>query len=180
MAIISQETFDKFTEEEKKKIREDYSKFTNLSENGIDTEERIANFHLRMKMKEYFGIENLQPEPKIRTWEDVVKQYPHFKDDIDKLEHDILYGWNKLSEKLIASYKITKLIELGYGGMVTNEEWKDMEVKKYCITREKGKIDSDGYWVDRYFFIAFHTREQRKEFMSYPENQELVKQYYMV
>lgn len=135
----------------------------------------------------YEGNENLvgtrdEPEdklkPKIKTWEDVEKECPHLKDDIDTLEHDVLYDWDGLKEKIIASYKIQKLIELGYGGIVVNKEW-EADTFKYCIIRQGLELKFSCAMSD-YEFVSFHTPEQRREFMSYSENVELIKQYHMI
>lgn len=61
MAIISQETWDKFTEEEKELTIELYSGLTNEPEDK----------HIIGVMNSIFGKENLHPKPKIRTWGDV-------------------------------------------------------------------------------------------------------------
>lgn len=173
MSIISKETWDKFSEEEKDSIRKEYDYVRTSKDHD-------CGFR-RVELEKVFGKENLQPEPKIKTWEDVVKEYPHFKDDIDNLKYNILYGWNGLSDKIIATYKIAKLIEFGYGGMMTEEEWKDGTVKFVikCTPNEKSYLYEDEICND-IEFIAFHTYKQREEFMSYPENVKLVEQYYMI
>lgn len=133
-------------------------------------------------LEDKFGKHNLQPKPKIKTWEDMVKQYPHFKDDIDKLERDILYGWNKLREKLIACYKIAKLIEIAYGGMVNEEEYDTKVFYNIVANRKDKKIELN--IVSNYDavgnILTFRSYESAYEFMSYPENVELIKQYYMI
>ena len=84
---------------------------------------------------------------------------------------------------MIATYKIAKLIELGYGGMVTDEEWKNKDITKWIVVPndDNGKLIIVDTWHNsKRGCIAFHTQQQAKEFMSYPENRTLVKQYYMI
>lgn len=179
MAIISQETFDKFTEEEKQKIRDYYndeSRYVGLSEQYV--------------IQILFGKENLQPEPEIKIWEDVMNSLSETeKDDIQGLFGDICcgpfmnHGSNLVCRKMIATLEISKLIELGYGGMITDEEWEDISITKYVIepTSNNNKkfiiIAKAGTYHN---FISFHTLQQAEKFMSYPENVGLVKQYYMI
>lgn len=181
MSIISKETWDKFTEEEKEKTRKYYSEFVYLAENGIDEEERIVNSHLKVEFEMWLGKENLQPESKIKTWEDIEKEYPeHFGHS--NTPNPMLIPSQELRDKLltksIATYKIATLIELGYGGMITNEEWRNDEWK-YAITCNEGGLLIEKSCHKR-MFIAFHTPEQREEFMSYESNRKLVEQYYMI
>ena len=59
MAIISQETFDKFTEAEKEKLRYDYDGLVYLSEESTD---EFLRLRAPIYIKEYerlFGKENL-------------------------------------------------------------------------------------------------------------------------
>lgn len=122
-----------------------------------------------------FGEHNLNHQ-KIRTWEDVEKYYPVYKIDkpfINVCVSDILYN------KLVATYKIQILIELGYGSKITENEWKEKR-EKYTIVVycDEGKyVLEKGTTVGYKQSLAFHTEQQRDEFMSYSENVELIKQY---
>ena len=185
MAIISQESFDKFTEEEKAKIRGIYK--------DMKDDVSLAHAHEYAEkcewLEDYFGKENLQPEPKIKTWKDVKDK----SDSAFQTSLNLKYACdgnmdNKLSMKIKATYKIAKIIELGYGGVITDEEWEDNTCIKYYVVLEinKGRnrikepsIHCD-YEADEKHFIAFHTEQQAEEFMSYPENVKLVEQYYMI
>lgn len=200
MAIISQETWDNMPEEEKEELQQYHKWLYNLpGSNG--TSSAIS------AIEGIFGKENLQSKPKIRTWEDVEKQGYYVQQrclyDLDQdgkgKDNDMLLAIaydNDFSDKIIlkavATLKIAKLIELGYGGMVTDEEWKDLNIPKYWIDYhptcqdEKDKFqisldeDGDAELSTQKHFITFHTQQQAEEFMSYPENVELVKQYYMI
>lgn len=83
----------------------------------------------------------------------------------------------KYAKAAIALAKISQLMPY-YGGEVTNEEWKNDEWK-YCVLIDKFEI----YYhtaVKVKYLVAFHTKEQRDRFLSFPENVQLVKDLYMV
>lgn len=181
MAIISQETWDKMPEEEKEKIINSYKTIKDDNEFFKETEHPLNAENIITSYETLFGKENLQPKPKIRTWEDIEKLLPEDGFCVDKFEK---FADNpKITLKCRATLKIAKLIELGYGGMVTEEEWKDHTTDKYSIGWDEEdncpllKYHCSRNYVD---FISFHTKQQAEEFMSYSENVELVKQYNMI
>lgn len=173
MSIISQETWDNMPENEKKKICKEY-----LSDKKFDDDRYFEGS--RDMLEELFGKENLQP--KIRTWED----YQEMNEDSNFFMriNDNLELPDKVYSKCIATLKIAKLIELGYGGMVGKED-KQSDDGYYVIYPVVGYGELQVVWsintniVGR-DFIAFHTLQQAKEFMSYPENVKLIEQYYML
>lgn len=165
MATISQETWDNMSEEEKKKIRTDYHNYNVL----LDTKSMTV-------LENTFGKENLQSKPKIRTWEDVKAISPSLADF--KVETPVGGLYDMLHDKLIATYKLGILIELGYGGMVTEEEWCS-DIIKHCAVRHESEIQHT-CMINAYEFIAFHTIEQYEEFMSHKSNIKLVEQYNMI
>ena len=63
-----------------------------------------------------------------------------------------------------------------FGGVVTDEEWKDRNIIKYTFKREEDHISKDYYYAF-YHFLAFHTAEQRDLFFQ--ENADLVRDYLM-
>lgn len=135
-------------------------------------------------LEDKFGEHNLQPKTKIRTWEDVAINKPEVWDNVNKLGQQIancVSVGSKLYKKLVATIHIQKLIELGYGGMVTEEEWKDGNVEKASIVYLPFKKNFDIHYNSlRKEFITFHSKRQAEEFMSYPENRALAEQYYMI
>lgn len=83
-----------------------------------------------------------------------------------------------------ALLKIHQIIEVGYGGNVTDEEWNNKELPKFVITPVIN-INNDfnivGYSTYTGFLhIAFHEEKQAGEFLSYPENVQLIKDYFMI
>lgn len=135
----------------------------------------------RNEYEQVFGSHNLNQRPQIKTWEDVEREHREYKKDVDVMGQTIGFAGPKIFPKLIATYKISKLIELGYGGMVMEEEWKDGNVEKASIVYLPFKENFDLlYNSHRKEFITFHSKKQAEEFMSYPENVELVRQYYLL
>ena len=137
-------------------------------------------------MEKRYGFHNLNELHKIRIWADVEK----LKDN--QVEHNdmsmlikqcgsIYYEHipDKVVRKAVATLKIYKLIELGYGGNITEKEWMSDYENIYSVFSDAEgvvrEIDGCGFK----HFVSFHTPEQREEFMSYPENRELVKEYYI-
>lgn len=179
-SIISQETWDKMPQAEKERIIGSYFNFSDLAENGIDEEERIVNYHLKEQYEMCFGKENLNPQINpINTWEDIKKLLPDDGFCTGKFKN---FTENpKIILKCQATSKIAKLIELGYGGMITDEEWRDRNIPKYvcqCYTYDPWEIECTKVY-DYKHLIAFHTPEQQERFMSFDENIELIKQYFM-
>ena len=64
-----------------------------------------------------------------------------------------------------------------YGGAITNEEWSDTNIRKETIERFDERIFCEESYT-AYFFLAFHTKEQRDEFLE--KNEQLVKDYLMI
>lgn len=86
----------------------------------------------------------------------------------------------------LAFIKIYQLIEVGYGGNVINKDWNDPKIDKFIIIPD---INSNGNitWniTSVYYYIsktasAFYSKEYAQEFLSYPENVELLKDYFMI
>lgn len=184
MTLLSQTTWDNIPEDEKNKIRDEYAQACNLAENGIDSDERITNFCLRCELEKCFGKNNLKPN--IKTWEDIENNIPEDQlEDIESFFTSIRnapgmeYGLDNTCQKLIATYKISRIIELGYGGMVSNKDNNDQSLIKYFIYhRYDGELRIlDVDWLaDK--TLGFYSKKQAEDFISHPENVQLVKQYY--
>ena len=85
----------------------------------------------------------------------------------------------KLAESALAMAQISQILEHDerFGGIITDEEWKNKYIQKYVIYRINDKLSSDSY-NSTYYFLSFHTQEQRDLFLK--ENEDLVKQYLMI
>lgn len=79
----------------------------------------------------------------------------------------------------LALLKIHQLIEVGYGGNVTNEEWENAFELKYVISCTVDK-SFPIHATNCIHTIAFHTKEQAEEFLKYTENVQLLKDYFMI
>lgn len=88
-----------------------------------------------------------------------------------------------IEKSALAFLKIYQLIEVGYGGNITNEEWKN-DVDEHDIWTFYYDEIANKFFVilaEGYFnYITFHTKEQAKEFLSYSENIQLLKDYFML
>lgn len=152
-----------------------------------DLEPVCANDLVRMNlMDELFGKENLNPKPQIKTWEDINKNASELglKIDWDDYSHVTIIRFYdnekdlKIIRRVLATIKIERLIEQGYGGMITDEEWKRVTMPKYIIeSRYNGDLVLEVTYGFKHF-IAFHTLQQREEFLKFNEN--LLKDYFML
>lgn len=82
----------------------------------------------------------------------------------------------KHAKSALAMAQISQLIP-HYGGEITDEEWNNQDIPKFILSRRGNGIRSDTMW-NTYEFIAFHTKEQRDDFLKY--NERLVRDYFML
>lgn len=122
--------------------------------------------------------ENNHKTPK--TWGDI-------KDCINYYQLNLCSEFrDKLDKSISAFFKIYKLIEVGYGGNVSYEQCSELQydnVYKIAPIGCKNKVDFHIVEVEGESdmnHIMFHTKEQAEEFLSYPENVQLLKEYYMI
>lgn len=118
-----------------------------------------------------------------KTWSDLVKEnkyQPYFAEIHSRfsLRDKCAYGKNSVEKSAAALLKIHQLIEVGYGGNITNEEWNSR--KEWFVITCYDFETSEIVLSNRRSHIAFHTREQAEEFLSHPENIQLLKDYFMV
>lgn len=119
-----------------------------------------------------------------KTWSELVK-IKNTKDYF--LEYHTTKGFDyeivessPIEKSALALLKIYQLIEVGYGGNITNEEWKNNCDKHIIKYSNDAKVFHIFISINNKRLIAFHTKEQVKEFISYPENIQLLKDYYMI
>lgn len=91
-------------------------------------------------------------------------------DDSINISRIQAYNLIKLLQNLDASYNLK-------GRDITEKEWLDRSMFKYIIKRDGCSIKLDIHHTI-YKFIAFHTEEQRDEFLK--NNEQLVKDYLMI
>lgn len=82
-------------------------------------------------------------------------------------------GNSAIERSALALLKIHQLIEIGYGGNITDEEnyYDDWTIDSYSFIPVKNDFGVR--------HICFHTKEQAYEFLSYPENIQLLRDYFM-
>lgn len=123
---------------------------------------------------------------KINVWKDItyvtgcfissdseITELKTYRDNCDMN----IFILEKHAKSALALAQISQLIPY-YGGEVTNEEWMNNE-RKFAIVVYNGELKPFTH-VNNKVLIAFHTEQQRTEFMSFPENVQLVKDFYMV
>lgn len=130
-------------------------------------------------------------KPVIRTFEDLISnkikisgyfissQDATIKEngscEASKIIKDVASSY-KVAKSMLAMAMISQLISY-YGKEITNEEWRNGKICKYCLERDDNQIEKNNvYWS--YHFLAFHTSEQRNDFLKY--NEQLVKDYLMI
>lgn len=138
-------------------------------------------------LKEVFNIE---VKPVIRTYQDLIDNNKiisgYFISSADskiikygkatcKKSNQNVASSEKVAKSMLAMAMISQLMPY-YGGAITNEEWKDDSKIKYTIGRFKYTLE--GLSFNAYYFLAFHSKEQRDDFLKY--NERLVKDYLMI
>ena len=81
----------------------------------------------------------------------------------------------KHAKSALAMAQISQLMPY-YGGEITDEEWGNSS-PKYIIDRY-GNMINITFHTNAYYFLAFHTKEQRDAFLK--NNEQLVKDYLMI
>lgn len=88
-----------------------------------------------------------------------------------------IFRSEKIAKSTLAMAMISQLMPF-YGNKVTDEEWEDSRIKKYTLIRDCSNIILKDNVFREYSFLAFHTAEQRDDFLKY--NKQLVKDYLMI
>lgn len=90
-----------------------------------------------------------------------------------------LFASKKQAKSALAMAQISQIManDERFGGIITDEEWKNPDVKKYCINKFGSKLAWD-FYATAYHFLAFHTEEQCNLFLE--ENEDLIRDYLMV
>lgn len=123
----------------------------------------------------------------INTWKDIKRIEGCFINnysEIRKLELPInkdcfdrnVFISERYAKSALALAQISQLMPY-YGGEITDEEW-EKDNYKYAIEVSNGKIYES--WCKTKHLIAFHTKGQLQKFLSFPENVQLVKDFYMI
>ena len=103
-----------------------------------------------------------------------VEEFPN-----TEINYDI-FATEKQAKSALAMARISQIMANdieNFGGVVTDEEWKERAVRKYCIYRTNNNIRTIYAYSD-YYFLAFHTAEQCALFLKKYER--LVRNYLML
>lgn len=89
-----------------------------------------------------------------------------------------VFATEKQAKSALAMARISQIManDERFGGIVTDEEWVNDNVK-YILEKYKGEIYKCTYY-NTYHLLAFHTKEQRSLFLK--ENEDLIRQYFMI
>ena len=131
-------------------------------------------------------------EQEVRTWEDLCNiGLPNTSKWIDRaseIRESFIASRNvakgdkcvfidtKHAKSALAMAQISQLMTY-YGNEITDEEWADGYTAKYCISKNNG-ILTNVILFNFSVLLAFHTEEQRDNFLKY--NERLVKDYLMI
>lgn len=90
-----------------------------------------------------------------------------------------VFATKKQAKSALAMARISQIMDndVRFGGPITDEEWKNKDIEKYCIIRFGDTISRDINF-NVYCFLAFHTKEQRDLFLA--ENKDLINDYWML
>lgn len=166
---------------------------TILTFNGYYSESNVGEIMLfPSKNQRDWNKWDKENNPKVpKTWSELIERYKVRKYELvfeDKYSLHSYANSEPIEKSALALLKIFQLIENGYGGNVTDEEWRSNIEKWYFMPNmyyspDEGNnmwdiVSARGYTYKRTF--AFHTKEQAEEFLSYPENVKLLKDYFII
>lgn len=133
-----------------------------------------------------FECVKFKKKHKINTWKDLKFIQGYFIENdsviekLEEIERDYedknVFTSEKYAKSALALAQISQLMPY-YGGEITDEEW-EKDNYKYVIEVSNGKIYES--WCKTKHLIAFHTKGQLQKFLSFPENVQLVKDFYMI
>lgn len=120
-----------------------------------------------------------EQKPKVpKTWSEIKEYNVEVHSAIQHLESN--GPCELICKSALAFLKIHQLIKVGYGGNVNNEEW-NIPYFKFAINivNEEFKIIPVNN-TNLSPYVVFHEIEQAEEFLKYPENVQLLKDYFMI
>ena len=95
-----------------------------------------------------------------------------------KINYNV-FNSEKQAKSALAMARISQIManDERFGGIITDKEWKNDSIGKYCIDRQRNEINKEFCYIC-FSFLAFHTAEQRDLFLR--ENEDLIKDYLML
>lgn len=159
-----------------------------ISEEGTDMDGNLAIFPSKTQRDWNKWLEDQKPKAP-KTWSQYIKNntirpYAALR---NTKGYNIPVDDSPIEKSALALLKIHQLIEVGYGGYPTKEDYDKANYERLWTVRIYKTDDNDFIFgaspLDGECFknnIAFHTIEQANEFISYPENIQLLKDYFMI
>ena len=146
----------------------------------------------KSSFEEPINIVFKKKDNEVITWNDLVgKKVPSVSRVIDVSSNISILGprWTfdknrdknifideKHTKSALAMAQISQLMPY-FGDIITDEEWDNEDIPKYVIDKYRININKYTFYAN-YAFLAFHTEDQRDEFLKY--NEQLVKDYLMI
>lgn len=159
-----------------------------ISEEGTDMDGNLAIFPSKTQRDWNKWLEDQKPKAP-KTWSQYIKNntirpYAALR---NTKGYNIPVDDSPIEKSALALLKIYQLIEVGYGGYPIKEDYDKANYERLWTVRIYKTDDNDFIFgaspLDGECFknnIAFHTIEQTNEFISYPENIQLLKDYFMI
>lgn len=154
----------------------------------METREMIINipegYEIDRRNSTFECIRFKKKQSQINIWADIEHMSGVYIDDtcyIEEIEGIRVDTYSNVfiyAKAALAMAQFSQLIPY-YGGEVTNEEWLSPYKFKYVILCRQGKLEPASATIIAYP-LAFHTKEQLDRFMSFPENIQLAKDFYMI
>lgn len=163
---------ERLTEEEKEKLISDYYR---------DVENDDYNEGYKAALRKAFGNELfIKPKPP-KTWSELINSEYYTWDEV--IGHLSTKEY-PIYKSMFALLKIHQLIEASYGGNITDAEWDKSTQSNYDVFGIVYSTITKSLEVRLFSasksIIAFHTYDQAEEFLSYPENVQLLRDYFMI
>lgn len=157
------------------------------AELSLDSKGQLIEYYKNLKsssnkdfLEDLFGKENLSTED-IKNWQDFSNQFDEDCEIFGKLDyvwHDLKGDFSEsVVKKILATLKISKIIELGYE-KVTLDEFRSNDSAFFVIwARNDKKIEViESYDYDD--LLTFRSYDEAKEFLN--NNINLLKDYFQI
>lgn len=147
---------------------------------GYEVDKENSTFEC-IKFKKKIEVNTWQDIPKLQGFyileDSTIKELDPFYHNMRAMrENTNVFINRKYAKSALALAQISQLMPY-YGGEITDEEW-EKDNYKYAIEVSNGKIYES--WCKTKHLIAFHTKGQLQKFLSFSENVQLVKDFYMI
>ena len=185
---MQKRVWDALNADEKREIRYLYENHRRVADDkGYSSEQRGVMREKIAQLESIFGKNNLEQDMKPKIWSDAIRSryledtgfFTLFNNERDMNVFQFDNASLELKNKIDATYKISKLIDIAYGGIVSMCENDDQSKNKFVILPKYNgdyKITCLAWVPDR--LVAFHNADQAAEFLKHSENKLLLDLYY--